>query len=88
MDGGGLIEWSSLAACANSNKSTVASPPRDAHECASCKAVRPSHEPKSAPTGWVYGDAHDKVRMDRFRREGEGADYYQKALEAELAGAG
>ena len=46
------------------------------------------HEPKSAPTGWVYGDAHDKVRMDRFRREGEGADYYQKALEAELAGAG
>jgi hypothetical protein len=43
------------------------------------------HEQKSAPTGWVYGDAKDKVRMDRFRRDGEGADYYQKALEAELA---
>ena len=36
---------------------------------------------------WVYGDAQDKVRMDRFRRSGEGADFYEQALRAEQAAA-
>ena len=42
------------------------------------------HEDKP-PTGWIYGTPHDHMRMDRFRRCGPGADFYEKKLADALA---